>query len=127
MVAEVVTTLSSVWWGGPISDFSTSLGGQTFTGWLPPNSTVPDAAARGCPQPGQLNGLPGCVQISDPGDPAENRNYFAAHSKHSGGVTVALCDGSVRFVADTVDLLSVWRSLTTARGDRAGEILGGDW
>ena len=33
-------------WGGPLSDFSTALGGQSFTGWLPPNSPVPDEIAR---------------------------------------------------------------------------------
>jgi prepilin-type processing-associated H-X9-DG protein len=56
------------------------------------------------------------------------QGQFAARSKHSGGVTVALCDGSVRFVADTVDLLGVWRPLTSARGGRAGEASpGNDW
>lgn len=124
MVAEIITTGSSIWWGGPISDFSTSLGGQTFNGWLPPNSPVPDDSTRLCPVPEQYNGIPGCTLIS--GDMKQGQ--FAARSKHGDGVTVALCDGSVRFVSDAVDLLGVWRPLTTARGGRAGENPpGNDW
>jgi hypothetical protein len=121
MVAEIITTGTSIWWGGPISDFSTSLGGQTFNGWLPPNSPVPDDSTRLCPRPEEFNGIPGCTLIS--GDMKQGQ--FAARSKHSGDVTVALCDGSDRFVADTVD---VWRPLTSARGGRAGAASpGNDW
>ena len=47
------------------------------------------------------------------------RSLFAARGKHAGGVTTAKCDGSVHFVADTVDLLGVWRPMTTARGGEA--------
>jgi prepilin-type N-terminal cleavage/methylation domain-containing protein len=35
-----------------------------------------------------------------------------AKSKHPGGVQVALCDGSARFVASTIDML-VWRGMGT--------------
>jgi hypothetical protein len=56
------------------------------------------------------------------------RSHHMTHRRSLGGATVALCDGSVRFVADTVDLLGVWRPLTTARGGRAGEASpGNDW
>jgi len=56
------------------------------------------------------------------------RSHRMTQRRSLGGVTVALCDGSVRFVADTVDLLGVWRPLTTARGGRAGEASpGNDW
>lgn len=48
------------------------------------------------------------------------RGHFAARSRHTGGVQVALCDGSVRFVADTIDL-ATWRRVG-ARGD--GEVIG---
>ena len=34
---------------------------------------------------------------------------FAARSRHPGGVSAALCDGSVRFVADEIDL-SLWHA-----------------
>lgn len=31
-------------------------------------------------------------------------------------VTVSKCDGSVHFVSDSVDLIGVWRPMTTSRG-----------
>jgi len=56
------------------------------------------------------------------------QGQFVARSKHSGDVTVALCDGSDRFVADTVDMVGVWRPLPSARGGRAGAASpGNDW
>ncbi len=48
---------------------------------------------------------------------------LAARSRHSGGVNVALCDASVRFVVDDVSL-PVWRALGSRAGD---EILGSDF
>lgn len=121
MVSEVITiTTPPPLWGGPISDITTSLGGNTFNGWLPPNSPVPDDSPRLCPAPADYNGIPGCTYISDDA----KQGQFAARSKHVGGVTVAMCDGSTRFMSDTVDLLSVWRPLTTSRGGPAGETLG---
>ncbi len=70
-----------------------------------PNSPIPDNL-RGsqCPeranQP-QLN-LP-CVPING------ERESSASRSRHPGGVQVVLCDGSVRFVSDTIGL-DVWRA-----------------
>ncbi len=42
-----------------------------------------------------------------------------ASSQHTGGVNMTLCDGSVRFVADTIDL-QLWRSIGTRNG---GEVV----
>ena len=42
-------------------------------------------------------------------------NYVAARSYHSGGVQVAFGDGSLRFVADDVDLLT-WRMMGSIAG-----------
>jgi prepilin-type processing-associated H-X9-DG protein len=44
--------------------------------------------------------------------------WRAARSRHSGGVNLALCDGSVRFVADSIDL-ALWRALATRAGGEA--------
>ena len=44
----------------------------------------------------------------------------AARSRHTGGVHALLCDGSVRFISDNVNL-SIWRGLGTRAGS---EVLG---
>jgi prepilin-type processing-associated H-X9-DG protein len=48
---------------------------------------------------------------------------FASRSRHPGGVNVAMCDGSVHFVNDTINL-EVWRALSTIHG---GETLPEDY
>src|SRR5439155_16570381 len=104
LMAEIITTLSvgstQDAWGGPLSDFTTSLGGQTFEGWLTPNSPVADDVARVCPAPIALNGIPGCNLIG--GADATGLQSFAARSKHPGGVHASLGDGSVRFFSNTI-------------------------
>lgn len=114
MMAEIITVGSTgESWGGPLSDFSTSLGGQTFEAWLPPNSPTPDDVARVCPPHNALNGLPGCNLIGDNnGTPLQS---FAARSKHPGGVHASFCDGSVRFFSNTTNL-ATWRALSTSKG-----------
>ena len=47
---------------------------------------------------------------------------FGARSNHPGGVHVALCDGSVRYVNESIDL-AIWRALGTRNGR---EVLG-EW
>lgn len=100
-------------WGGPLSDFSTSLGGQTFTGWLPPNSPVPDEIARLIlsAEIYEANRIPRPVPAGH-----SYSQVFTARSHHAGGVNAAHCDGSVQFAANDTDV-HVWRSLTSARGE----------
>ncbi len=82
--------------------------GQRGAGWIhgreywtaynhyhPPNSTIPDMGTCG-------NGI------------------FGSRSEHTGGIQTALCDGSVRFISDSVDL-TIWRALGTRAG---GEVIG---
>ena len=82
-----------------------------------PNTVVPD---RCYPYPTW------CTDLPDQGLPSVNGasnsfdNTCAARSRHPGGVQVLLCDGSVRFVSETIDL-TTWRFLATIR---AGETLG---
>jgi prepilin-type N-terminal cleavage/methylation domain-containing protein len=120
MISETITTLSSEWWGGPIADFSISLGGQTFTGWLGPNSATPDEVARECPKSTHFNGIPGC-RLTSSDEESSKTGVYASRSKHRGGVTASMCDGSVQFIDNSVDLLGVWRPMTTASGGEAGQ------
>jgi prepilin-type processing-associated H-X9-DG protein len=41
--------------------------------------------------------------------------YIAPRSKHAGGVNASMCDGSVRFVENGIDL-AVWRAMSTSQG-----------
>jgi prepilin-type N-terminal cleavage/methylation domain-containing protein len=114
MMAEIITvgpTFDN--WGGPLSDFSTSLGGQTFEAWLTPNSPTFDDVARVCPPHSSLNGIPGCNLIGD--NLKTSDQSFAARSKHPGGAHASLCDGSVRFFSNNINL-GIWRALSTSRG-----------
>jgi prepilin-type processing-associated H-X9-DG protein len=46
-----------------------------------------------------------------------------ANSGHTNGVNLCLCDGSVRFVPNSVSL-TTWRAVGSRNG---GEVLGSDW
>lgn len=55
-----------------------------------------------------------------PNDPlpdcgAHGRGYFGTRSLHTGGVNVVMCDGSVRFVSNTVDV-ATWQGASTRGG-----------
>ncbi len=52
-----------------------------------------------------------------------NMVVHTARSKHPGGVNVAMCDGSVRFVSESLSL-RVWQSIATPSG---GEVIQGDF
>ena len=59
-------------------------------------------------------------QQFDCGNKSHNFGLTAARSRHTGGVHVLLCDGSVRFISENLDL-KIWRGLGSRAG---GEILG---
>jgi len=120
LMAEVRTIKETgAAWGGTISEIQTALGGQTFETFLPPNSSRGDNAARvpclgaGPIQLFQLDGVPACTDAGD-----TLLQFFAARSKHPGGVNVSCCDGSVHYVPDGIDL-AIWRGLSTTSGANA--------
>jgi prepilin-type N-terminal cleavage/methylation domain-containing protein len=90
--------------------------GQVYT-QLSPNSNSPDFLYVGWCDNKPAQNLP-CIS----GDSGPN-NHVAARSHHTGGVSVALGDGSVRFVNQNVDLLTVWRPMATIAG---GEVIPGN-
>ncbi len=61
-------------------------------------------------------------QVTPGGYPA-NCSGIAPSSDHSGGLNVAMADGSVRFVSRNVSVATWWAAVTPANGD----IPGSDW
>jgi prepilin-type processing-associated H-X9-DG protein len=78
-----------------------------------PNSPIPDRAECRCPNDGC--NLPRQNQPCINSDAYELNNSIASRSRHQGGVHVVMCDGSVHFVSDSVDLL-VWRAMSSRGG-----------
>jgi prepilin-type N-terminal cleavage/methylation domain-containing protein/prepilin-type processing-associated H-X9-DG protein len=106
-----------------------------------PRREVEEVAGGGNPTPGggTFNGQRGAKWINghygdtlynhfyppnapqwDLGNAYHNKGMTAARSQHDNGVNILLCDGSVRFVSNTIDL-TTWRGLSTRSG---GETLG---
>ncbi len=95
------------WWGG----------GAGFTTFQTPNNDgAPDImTGAGCGG-ATLTGYPSapkmpCTTTST----ASLTRMQLARSRHTGGVNAGLCDGSVRFVTNSVDL-ATWRSVGTSQG-----------
>ena len=103
-------------WEGPLGETCLSTGGQSFDAWVTPNSPVPDEVGRLCPNPTTKGGT---ICITTGGNviytdiPAGH--HHAARSNHPGGVNAALCDGSIRFFNNNIDL-AIWRALSTSVG-----------
>jgi prepilin-type processing-associated H-X9-DG protein len=87
------------WWGW-------SAGFETFSA---PNAFDPDLL--------QQSQYCKPMEPNPPCNGQSGGNYFkaAARSRHPGGVNAVLCDGSVTFVIDDVDL-AVWRAASTSKG-----------
>jgi prepilin-type N-terminal cleavage/methylation domain-containing protein/prepilin-type processing-associated H-X9-DG protein len=83
------------WDGGRLSMWlrGGSPNGPTLNGRFAPNSPIPDMTS-------------GSAKIG------------TARSRHPGGVNIGLCDGSVRFIGDTINV-TTWRALWTRE---AGEV-----
>lgn len=87
---------------GEVSSWSGNRGSQwirglehatMMTGYLPPNSKIPDFTAHG-------------------------RMFGGPRSNHTGGVNVGFCDGSVRFVRDSVPV-PAWQAAWSRNGGEA--------
>jgi prepilin-type N-terminal cleavage/methylation domain-containing protein/prepilin-type processing-associated H-X9-DG protein len=77
-----------------------------------PNTTTPDVVAWS-------------IQTHDPLMPVNTSGpeFNTARSRHPGGVNACLCDGSVRFITNDIDL-KTWQALGTMDG---GDIVTGDF
>ncbi len=90
-----------------------------------PNDPTPDLV-RWCDPADANKGPAPCVPGSGTygGGVLGNTLNMVVHtsrSMHPGGAIVGLCDGSVRFVSETVDL-TIWQALSTPNG---GEVISG--
>ncbi len=100
-------------WGGPGGYWGgAEWGGFGYTCYEPPNTTVPDRIYK-CKNESFPNSP--CVSV---GSTTQIETY--ARSYHPGGVMATLCDGSVRFIAETIN-----RQTYQALGTRQGaEVVG---
>ena len=95
-------------------DILNNEGSPGFMSILTPNSSSPDQC-RKCkstttdPNHKDYRAIP-CAVV------AENTEYqIAARSRHPGGVNVSLCDGSVRFVSETISH-AIWEAALSGNG-----------
>jgi prepilin-type N-terminal cleavage/methylation domain-containing protein/prepilin-type processing-associated H-X9-DG protein len=113
--ASVIDVRGQSWWGYAAQ----------FTGFYGPNTSSPDVV--------QFNGY--CIQgMGNPpcagatGGPDNTGTYVglgmvnSPRSKHPGGVNAGMCDGSVRFIKNSVNV-NIFRALASAKG---GEVVSSD-
>jgi prepilin-type N-terminal cleavage/methylation domain-containing protein len=83
-----------------------------ITAELTPNSKAPDRGV--CVNRPEQN-LP-CVGVT-----AINQMTMAARSRHTGGVQIMMCDASVHFLSDSVDI-ATYRALSTQAGGEVAQL-----
>jgi len=104
MLAEVIQGQGNdlrgfTWWGHA----------APFMAYIGPNSASPDIIYTSgyCVN---TSPNPPCIAMA-----ADRACLMGARSRHTGGVQVALCDGTARFIASSI-LLTTWRALSTSLG-----------
>jgi prepilin-type N-terminal cleavage/methylation domain-containing protein/prepilin-type processing-associated H-X9-DG protein len=103
-------------WADTRGDVLNDRGGHWFMAVNTPNSGI-DGSSDQAPT----------VATSPQYDPTmpllrANDQYLAARSRHSGGVNASMCDGSVRFVPNSINLVT-WQAMASANG---GEVISGN-
>ncbi|MDY0170320.1 MAG: DUF1559 domain-containing protein [Thermoguttaceae bacterium] len=99
--------------------------GPIFMTDYSPNDLTPDLV-RHCDSDDANRGPAPCLPGSGYGGGSLtqlNRCVHTARSRHPGGVNVAMCDGSVRFVSESISL-RIWQSLATPAG---GEVISSEF
>jgi hypothetical protein len=97
------------------------MGGGLFSASLTPNSSAADRPIGPCPQDqGDTQYLAPCLSLGGNAwwTPSGLGAFAGARSKHTRGVTVAMGDGSVRFISNDIDT-KIWRGLATRAGGEA--------
>jgi prepilin-type processing-associated H-X9-DG protein len=114
MASEVIQSNDTsyrgfTWWGDA----------ACFETWLAPNSRLPDVTQGYCSTifPLIASTNPPCMNTTGTQGPT-----YGARSRHPGGVNTLFCDGSVKFLKNTINLF-IWRALSTTQG---GEVISSD-
>ncbi len=83
-------------------------GAHWFMAVTTPNTGI-DQSSNGCPTATSTD--------YDPNNPCVQSTYqqVAARSRHTSGVNAALCDGSIRFVSNTINL-APWQAMASING-----------
>ena len=105
LAAEVIQGI-----GGDLRGFSWWGHGAIFVGWIGPNSASPDVIYSSKYCKNKLSNPP-CIAPSS----ASNPVMMGARSRHPSGINSGMCDGSVRFVSNSI-LLETWRAMTSSAG-----------
>ncbi|NBO92545.1 MAG: DUF1559 domain-containing protein [Planctomycetia bacterium] len=123
LLSEALAPETTTGWAGPIGAILYgNMGGALFSASLSPNSTSPDRPIGPCPQNQGISSYRApCLSLG--GNAWWSRSaigaFAGARSMHTGGVNAAMADGSVRFVSNSVDLMT-WRALgTRSNGETA--------
>ncbi|MBY0456733.1 MAG: DUF1559 domain-containing protein [Gemmataceae bacterium] len=123
LLAEGLVPADTSGWGGPVGMIIYgNMGGGLITTTLTPNSSAPDRIVGPCPQnAGDPSYRGACLSIGGNAwwTPSAAGAHASARSKHTGGANAALSDGSVRFVRDSISLVT-WRAMGTRAG---GEVV----
>ncbi len=92
------------------------MGSTNFTARTPPNSRDINDLIPICDEEIPAYDVMHCTENRDDGEV-----WAAARSEHIGGVNAAMCDGSVHFFADDVNL-DIWRFMSTRAGEELVEV-----
>ena len=94
--------------------WTTHAGASVIFAWVTPNSSSPDRIAW-------CNANTNLPEMNLPCVVAAHIYPVTAtsRSRHPGGVNVVLCDGSVHFISDSIDV-NLWRAMGTIDG---GEVV----
>ncbi len=106
------------------SVYTNRAGSQFLYPTLTPNSSQPDvlsvvALPYAVAQPSTSVAAQNLHAVDGPLD----TNYATARSRHPGGVSCLIGDGSVKFVSNSISL-QTWRAASSING---GEVLANDW
>ena len=110
MAAEIIQGKTNdlrglTWWGGSAG----------FTTFNTPNTGVDFLNGGICPAQDFPN-LPRCTTAGT----NSGTRMISARSMHSQGINASMCDGSVRFITNSINI-AAWQAAGTARG---GEVIG---